>query len=49
MQSKILTAFALSLFFLSSAMAGDISFNGFASVVMGIAIEDDGEDAGIDE
>jgi len=49
MQSKILTAFALSLFFLSSAMAGDISFNGFASVVMGIDIEDDGEDAGLDE
>ena len=44
MQSKILTAFCLSLFALSSAMAGDIQFNGFASVVMGYDIEDENED-----
>ena len=49
MQSKILTAFCLCLVFAFPAFAADIQLNGFASVVMGIDIEDDGEDAGLDE
>ncbi len=44
MQSKILTAFCLCLLFTHPALAGDISFNGFASIVMGYDIEDENED-----
>ena len=44
MQSKILTAFCLCFLSISSAMAADISFNGFATVAMGYDIEDENED-----
>lgn len=43
MATKILTAFCLCLLFTFPAFAADISFNGFASVVMGYDIKDDGE------
>ncbi len=43
MQSKLLTAIFMCLFFMSSAMAADIKFNGFASIVSGIDLEDDFE------
>lgn len=44
MPTKILTAFCLCLLFTFPAFAADISFNGFASVVMGYDIEDENED-----
>ncbi len=42
MPMKLITTLCLCLFFMSSAMAADIQFNGFASIVNGIDLEDDG-------
>lgn len=42
MPMRFITTLFLCLFFMSSALAADVKFNGFASIVNGIDLEDDG-------